>query len=512
MVCCRPIKKIAVALLVLFVISIAQASDFEVNSLHYKITSNIAPYTVAVTYPTPNLFSYYGEIIIPESVEHNGKAYTVTAIGFSAFAGCRKLVSVSIPNTVVKIEQAAFSCCTGLKSVHIPNSVEEICQSAFFGCQALETLKLGKSLSRIGNGAFASAKKLKKLSVSSENRHFRSKDNVLYTCSFDTLVLCPAGKKGSFEIPAAVSVIGNYAFHGCDSLTSVSFHNGVRSLGENAFENCFMLNKVSIPQSVVSIGNSAFGYCLSMSEFVVDKGNKRYSSCDGVLCTKCRDTIVAYPIGRSDRGYVVPSTVKHIGNSSFMAAKLSYLEIPNTVQSVGDHAFEAAFLDSIHLGQSLVQIGESAFLRCIRLKSVVIPNSLKDIGESAFMACMALTDVTIGDSVLSIGEGAFFGCENLENVSFGLKVGFVKEFAFMGCKSLKYLEFKGATPPVFGLDVFDALLASGAVKASLGIGNANSFVQNATQTKVTVPCGTEKLYSDSLWSWFDDVVENCADE
>ena len=43
---------------------------------------------------------YSGEVVIPESVEHEGSAYSVTSIGDEAFFHCSGLTSVTIPNSV----------------------------------------------------------------------------------------------------------------------------------------------------------------------------------------------------------------------------------------------------------------------------------------------------------------------------------------------------------------------------------------------------------------------------
>ena len=54
---------------------------------------------------------YSGQIIIPESVVHNGFCYNVVGVDDSAFYGCSGLTSVTIPNSVTSIADYAFEGC-----------------------------------------------------------------------------------------------------------------------------------------------------------------------------------------------------------------------------------------------------------------------------------------------------------------------------------------------------------------------------------------------------------------
>lgn len=65
---------------------------------------------------------------------------SVKCIGREAFAGCRSLTSISIPNSVTCIEYGAFENCIGLASIIVPNSVMRVTVGVFHGCR--DSLKI----------------------------------------------------------------------------------------------------------------------------------------------------------------------------------------------------------------------------------------------------------------------------------------------------------------------------------------------------------------------------------
>lgn len=80
---------------------------------------------------------------------------TVEEIGNNAFADCKKLESITIPDSVTKIGAYAFKGCTSLKEVIIPDSVEEISEHAFDGCASVKDVTIGQGVEKIGKNAFA---------------------------------------------------------------------------------------------------------------------------------------------------------------------------------------------------------------------------------------------------------------------------------------------------------------------------------------------------------------------
>ena len=194
----------------------------------------------------------------------------VTSIGALAFSNCKSLTSVTIPDSVTSIGERAFLGCTSLTSVTIPDSVTSIGGSAFKDCTSLTSVTIPDSVTSIGVGAFASCTSLTGIWVAEGSSHYASDAfGVLFNKDKTTLVQCPGAISGSYAIPDSVTIIGEYAFDGCTSLTSVTIPNSVTSIGEYAFAYCTSLTSVTIPDSVTSIGGWAFYNCTSLTSVTI---------------------------------------------------------------------------------------------------------------------------------------------------------------------------------------------------------------------------------------------------
>ena len=97
------------------ILTAPKASAATLDSLTYEVRTGC----VAITGCNE---SSTGELIIPSTIE----GLPVTHISERAFANCRNLTSVIIPDSVTYIGTYAFAGCNKLTSVIIPDSVTHI--------------------------------------------------------------------------------------------------------------------------------------------------------------------------------------------------------------------------------------------------------------------------------------------------------------------------------------------------------------------------------------------------
>ena len=250
----KALKHLFTAVLLLCGIA-ANAHDFEVDGIYYKITDSTNKY-VGVTYKgsCTSAFAdeYTGSVVIPSSVTYNNVTYSVTTIEESAFYDCTGLVNITLPKSIKRIRSYAFRGCSGLVSFTIPASVTNIENVVFYGCKSMKELIIEDSNESIHMGINSNVQGL------------------FYDCPLETLYI---GRDLAYT---AMDVYGYSPFYNVASLTSVTISDNVTKIGEYLFFNCSEITEIIIPNSITSVGYGAFWNCKKL-ETVINFSNLTFT-------------------------------------------------------------------------------------------------------------------------------------------------------------------------------------------------------------------------------------------
>ena len=219
---------------------------------------------------------------------------SVTTIGEGAFLGDKSLTSITIPSSITTIGEGAFAWCKSLTSINIPNRVKTIEKGAFMWCQSLTNTNIPNSVTTIGEGAFSDCDSLTSINIPSsvvtiignpfynwhgdlynESKAFIYEDHVLFNKNKTTLIAYRT-KETSYTIQNCVKTIGDAAFAFCESLTSINIPNSVTTIGKWAFGWCDSLTSINIPNSVTTIEDGAFCGCENLPSHIKSDIRQRF--------------------------------------------------------------------------------------------------------------------------------------------------------------------------------------------------------------------------------------------
>ena len=116
-------RRYIITILICLFTTIVKADVVTVNGINYELNLEEKTASVAKT-------KFYGELVLPSSIDYNDESYAITAIGAWAF-DCAGITSAVIPNSVTTISYSAFFGCSDMESIVIPSSVISIGRDAF---------------------------------------------------------------------------------------------------------------------------------------------------------------------------------------------------------------------------------------------------------------------------------------------------------------------------------------------------------------------------------------------
>ncbi len=367
---------------------------------------------------------------------------SVNTLGKGVFCGSAYLSNVTFGENIqlASISDEAFTACGNLKSITIPEVITDIGNYTFSNSGLREVI-FGKNseLQSIGNYAFCSTPlasiKLPKSLI------------VIGGSSFSD---CLSLSNVIFEENSNLRAIGSYAFANSYSLTEISLPNSLAQLGDFAFLDSALVGDIKLSSNLTYLGAGAFASCHNLENIIVNDENIAYQSIDGVVYTKDRKRIIAYPAGNSRTTYAILDGTETVSAAAiYGSSNLLHVTLPDDVVYIEEYAFAyMSSLRSMEITKNVMQVGRYAFLHDMAMCDLTFSENsvLPRISYGSF-AYSGITSVIIPKSVSTMAQGAFIGCSLLSSVTFekDSKLESISAYMFDGASNLQSITFESGS-------------------------------------------------------------------
>lgn len=238
------------------------------------------------------------------SINKTEKEYAINPstkiVGKHSFYLCKNISKITIPDSIIKLENNPFSGCDKLELInnssyyHVVDKViydkdkksvigclnsidtdelvlldvDRICRNSFWNCKGIRKIVLPKTLKTIGYNPFVGCSNIEFVSNSKE---YIVENGALFTKDKSKLVCYPAKYAvGDIHLPDETITLERGAFSGADKLVNIHLHN-VSVISKTCFTNCDSLEDVYCSDLVGYIGEWAFAHCKKLKKLSIYK-------------------------------------------------------------------------------------------------------------------------------------------------------------------------------------------------------------------------------------------------
>ncbi len=396
------------------------------------------------------------------------------------FTGNKNIVYVEIPSYIESVPNDTFKNATNLKGVSLTSSTKRIGKSAFANCNNLSDIAINESVVSIGEEALMGTA-IVDINLPETMEHIGN--GAFKNClSIE-----------EFSWPSNLN-IPDYAFYGCENLTSFVFDEGgyenINYIGKSAFKNT-SLTEFTFPMNVTVVSESVLENVDELETVYMYEGRLEYDHFDNEVFygigtiqpkafkTKDGKTSNLKSIVLIDENQnkltpynkvTLPKTLQVVSTSSssgsiFANTAITEFTFPANVLKTSPSMFENALnlkkvnFETRHIGTSFTGIQYISFKTFANtgLEEIVIPDSVTTIEANAFENSKLLKKVTLpGDdsNLTTIPSALFLGCESLESVNINKNIYTIKTQSFTKTYNLEYVYIPHDNPNKLTIEKF----------------------------------------------------------
>lgn len=376
----------------------------------------------------------------------------ITAIGKSCFYDKRGIQSVVFPKSLKKIGAGAFRGCISLKKVEFLQEEVALEESAFLNCSALHEIVLPNERKYVLTGlreiwGSEVTELVKKI-------HGQVLENFVIS---GTMLKKYRGCETKVVVPNGITIIGQRAFAGNESIDRIELPETVTCIEREAFAGCVLLQSIVMPENLEEIEDAAFENCVKLIRIHLQSTITTIPDSCFKRCRALQEVYITQGLCGTERSLVIENL------AFYGCAKLKRFESPEKIEKIGDMAFygctnlkELKFISLLKRISSLRRIGKLAFAKS-GISQNQIPVSVTEKEESIYLRnVFAKNDFekeivggsVYNDGTLEIAEGtefieayAYFGNEDITSVKLPESLKEIREAAFYGCRSLIHVQF-----------------------------------------------------------------------
>lgn len=168
----------------------------------------------------------------------------------------KEVTSYTIPESVTSLEPYALQG-SRLNTITLPNNLKSIRKGALSYINGISTIYIPESVTSIDTLAFFFSN-LEKIEVNENNKHYSSKDGVLFNKDLSTLICYPCSyPETEYTVPSGVSRIEEYSFYGVTNLQEIIIPSSVTTISNNVFY--YYSGKITINKPKGSISGAPWG-------------------------------------------------------------------------------------------------------------------------------------------------------------------------------------------------------------------------------------------------------------